>query len=91
MNKGQVRQMTNAAGKPVANHFTIETSEGVYLQSYKSIIVFMPFEGGTTLLDAKYWDYSTTTGKYRNMFLNETIDETRRKIDAGIYQLANLN
>lgn len=42
-------------------------------------------------LDEKYWDYSTTTGKYRNMFLGEGIEETRKKIKSGEYKLVNLN
>jgi hypothetical protein len=42
-------------------------------------------------LDEKYWDYSVTTGKYRNIFLNETKKETEKKIANGTYELTNLN
>ncbi len=42
-------------------------------------------------LDKDFWDYSTTTGKYRNQFLGEGIEETRKKIASGEYKLANLN
>ena len=42
-------------------------------------------------LDDYYWNYSRTTSKYRNMFLNETTEETKRKIKDGTYKLANLN
>jgi len=42
-------------------------------------------------LDEKYWNYSTTTGKYRNKFLGEDRKETEKKIKAGIYKLTNLN
>ena len=42
-------------------------------------------------LDEYYWDYSRTTGKYRNQFLGEYIDETRSKIKSGEYKLKNLN
>lgn len=42
-------------------------------------------------LDEKYWDYSTTTGKYRNQFLGEGIEDTRKKIASGEYKLADLN
>ena len=42
-------------------------------------------------LDIKYWDYSVTTGKYRNIFLNETKKETEKKIKDGVYTLTNLN
>ena len=42
-------------------------------------------------LDQKYWNYSNTTGKYRNIFLNETIKDTRAKIKNGTYILTDLN
>ena len=48
-------------------------------------------KNGKITLDSYYWDYSVTTGKYRNQFLNEGIAETRKKIKEGIYKLANLN
>lgn len=69
------------------NHFTIHTNEGVFLQSYDSIVVFAPLEGKIQL--GKNWKYSSTTGKHRNIFLNETIKETREKLKFGIYELNN--
>lgn len=75
----------------VKNQFEIRTNEGIYFQSYNSIIVFKPFCGGKIKLDSKYWDYSKTTGKYRNQFLNETKKETEQKIKEGIYELVDLN
>jgi len=51
--------------------------------SYGSIIAVKKPNCKVTL--GKYWDYSQTTGKYRNKFLGEDIKETRRKIDSGIY------
>ena len=42
-------------------------------------------------LDENKWDYSVTTGKYRNIFLNETEKETEAKIKSGEYILSNLN
>ena len=64
----------------VKNQFIIRTSEGNYFQSYNSIIAFIPFMGRKIQLDETYWDYSVTTGKYRNQFLNETKKETEKKI-----------
>ena len=46
---------------------------------------------GATFLDKRYWNYSRTTGKYRNMVLDEDIKETRKKIEEGVYILADLN
>lgn len=71
------------------NQFIISNDGITYLQSYDSIIVKQ--EGGHVTLDSRYWDYSNTTGKYRNRFLGETKRDTQRKIDSGEYELANLN
>ena len=46
---------------------------------------------GFAVLDKIYWDYSRTTGKYRNQFLGEDIETTRKKIKSGEYRLADLN
>lgn len=74
-----------------ANHMEIETEEGTYLQSYNTIIAFQSYNGKVTILDRQKWDYSNTTAKHRNHFLNETTAETRRKINGGIYLLDDLN
>ena len=92
----RVKQMTNDRGRAIANQFTINTPAGEYFQSYATIIAFkMQAAVGSyshrIFLDRKCWDYSTTTGKYRNQFLGEHIAETRKKIKAGEYTLADLN
>ena len=48
-------------------------------------------DNGQIYLDKVYWDYSVTTGKYRNQFLDEGIAETRKKIKEGVYILTDLN
>ena len=88
--KIKVKQMTSPrSGGSVANQFIIYTSEGRYFQSYDSIIVAI--ENGKITLDENTWDYSRTTGKYRNEFLGEYIEETRAKIESGEYELEDLN
>lgn len=42
-------------------------------------------------LDHVYWDYSVTTGKYRNIFLSEDKKQTEKKLKYGQYVLADLN
>ena len=75
----------------VKNQFLLSDDEGNrYFQSYDSIIVKKDRDGHITL-DERYWDYSKTTGKYRNLFLGEDKKETQRQIDNGTYKLANLN
>ena len=85
----KVENMTSARGNKVANQFIINSEEGCYFQSYNSIIV--KIEGREVYLDKYYWDYSVTTGKYRNDFLGEGIAETRAKIKSGEYTLTDLN
>jgi hypothetical protein len=87
--KTKVNQFEGRNGE-VKNQFTIETDKGVFFQSYNSIIVFKPRKGKIQL-DKTYWDYSNTTGKYRNQFLGETKKETLNKINSGEYLLKNLN
>jgi len=59
-------------------------------QSYDSLIATKTSDG-TVYLDSFFWDYSPTTGKYRNIFLGEKKSETLKKIKAGIYKVINLN
>lgn len=74
-----------------ANQFRINIPKGEYFQSYDSIIAYRSKDTGITYLDEVYWDYSRTTGKYRNEFLGEGIATTRERIRSGEYKLANLN
>jgi hypothetical protein len=87
----QVTNLTNDNGKPVANQFLIIEGNGSKrtFKSYDSIIAVI--ENGRTFLDSEKWDFSATTGKYRNLFLGETKKETERKIKQGEYILINLN
>ena len=89
--KTKVRNMFIPNGNQVANQFIIETPEGTYFQSYRSIIAFIDKKTGERTLAEYYWDYSRTTGKYRNEFLGEYIADTRAKIESGEYKLADLN
>ena len=96
----KVKNMTSARGNKVANQFIITerrydekedrwtTTET--FQSYDSTIAIV-FSTGVVLLDENTWDYSVTTGKYRNEFLGEGIEETRAKIKSGEYILTDLN
>ena len=89
--KAKVRQLiSNNSGNPIANQFEIWTDKGKYFQSYNSTIVFID-KKGKVFLDEYYWDYSRTTGKYRNQFLGEYKNETEKKIKSKEYKLINLN
>jgi hypothetical protein len=88
----KVRNMISSRGNEVPNQFILDTEKGSYFQSYDSIIAFRPYANNEgIILDENKWDYSATTGKYRNDFLGETKKETEKKIKTGVYKLANLN
>ena len=76
-------------GREVPNQFVIRDNGTEWFQSYQSIIG--KWEDGTIYLDEYYWDYSTTTSKYRNRWLGLTSQEVKRAINKGEIKLANLN
>lgn len=89
--KTEAEKMRVENFRGVKNQFLLWDENGnCFFQSYQSIIIKSD-ANGKIILDEKFWDYSNTTGKYRNYFLGENKAETVRKIQAGIYQLANLN
>ena len=87
----QVSNIINNNNNTVPNQFIIRDRKNkkTWFQSYDSIIV--KWDDNQIYLDEYYWDYSVTTGKYRNQVLCENIKETRKKIDSGEYILTNLN
>ena len=85
----KVTNMLSTRGNKVPNQFIINNNGEEYFQSYKSIIAKK--SNGKIYLDNYFWDYSVTTGKYRNDFLGEGIAETRKKIASGEYILTDLN
>jgi len=90
MKKIKVKNMVSNNGTDIPNQFIIKTDKGTYFQSYSSIIVFID-NNNKIYLDENYWDYSKTTGKYRNIFLGESKKETVNKIKSGVYTLKDLN
>ena len=98
----KIRNMQSPNGNDVPNQFIIEEEGhgalGNFIikqtfQSYSAIIAIRTTWPDTerVILDERYWNYSKTTGKYRNIFLGESKAETERKIAAGIYRLEDLN
>ena len=77
----KVTNITSSNGNKIANQFIITDDVGnTFFQSYKSMIVKKPLEVWNKIqLDQKYWNYSNTTGKYRNIFLGETIKTPKQK------------
>ena len=91
VNNMQVIQMHSPKSyNPVANQYKIHDNFGnTFFQSYRSLIAKITATG-QIFLDKNYWDYSRTTGKYRNIFLSETMAETKKRIKSGEYKLVDL-
>ena len=66
----KVKNMTSANGNKIANQFIITDGEHntITFQSYDSEIVKIDCHNGVITIFPDY-DYSVTTGKYRNKFM----------------------
>ena len=78
----RVENMTSNSGDDVPNQFIIYTQYGKMFKSYDSNIAFIPKDENIIYL-GEDWDYSVTTGKYRNDFLRLNKKELEAKIVNG--------
>jgi len=92
-----VENMTSRSGNIVPNQIILSDITGKTFVSYGSKIVFqsktraddgLPLE---IVVDENYWDYSRTTGKYRNEFMSMGVQDVRDHIKDGRIKLGNLN
>ena len=77
----------------LTNNFIIKTDNGTFLQSYQSIIAFIPNDSfnNKVILDINTWNYSRNTSCFRSNMLKESSGETKKRIKKGNYILDNLN
>lgn len=68
----KVKNMRSNNGNRIANQFIITDEERntITFQSYDSTIVRIDYHNGTITVFENY-DYSVTTGKYRNKFMRD--------------------
>jgi hypothetical protein len=78
----RVENMCSSNGNDVPNQFIIRGNGWILFQSYNSPIALI--KNGKTYI-FRDWDYSRTTGKYRNEFLYESKAETLSKLKSGEY------
>jgi len=78
----RVENMKSSNGNDIPNQFIIRGDNWTLFQSYNSPIVLL--KNGKTYIFSN-WAYSVTTGKYRNVFLSETKEETLSKLRRGEY------
>ena len=90
INNVKIKSMISSRGNEVPNQFKIETNEGVFFQSYESIVAVIRLNGEIEL-DKKYWDWSVTTSKYRNSFLDMKTKDIKKAISTGEIVLKDLN
>ncbi len=83
-------KMINDKGNEAENQFIITTEKGTYFKSYSTVIAFVPFGGGKTVLSSA-WCYSNTTLKHLKIFLDnrQSKAEYIKDIDAGVYDLVD--
>lgn len=84
----ETMQSPSRSGGDVPNQVIIKFDNGSAFNSYGTLIALEIREkdGMKTYL-TEHWNYSVTTGKYRNQFLGEGIKETREKIADGTYKI----
>ena len=78
----RVSSIVSNSGNAVANQFIIHTKYGKMFRSYNSNIAFIPNDENIIYL-GEDWDYSRTTGKYRNQFLGMDKKELEALIKSG--------
>jgi len=78
-----VKNIINDKWTSIPNQFIIYFEYGTVFQSYNSIIA-IKYNDGKTIIGKNY-KYSKTTGKYRNIYLNETLKKTDMKIKYKVY------
>lgn len=84
----KVRNMRSNNGNKIANQFIIEDEENnkQYFQSYNSTIVCIDYKNKVITIGRDY-NYSTTTGKYRNKFFSDNYFDkinTLSKLDKAL-------
>ena len=62
------------------NQFEVYTDEGVYFQSYDSVVAFKPNSSEEKIRVGFDWNYSRTTMKYVGQFLGQNTAKIRKDI-----------
>lgn len=87
----EIRNLIGHNGNSIKNQFVITDKHGnTYFQSYGKIIAKIDTLGKITL-DEKYWDYSATTRRNRNLFLALDSKEIKIYIRMKKITFTNLN
>ncbi|GHT57868.1 hypothetical protein FACS1894109_10910 [Spirochaetia bacterium] len=77
-----VEFMSTKAGNPAKDQKVITTDKGRYLQSYDSVVAFIPDDDGPIQVGPDY-DYSSTTIYYVGKFLRMNLPKIREGLKKG--------
>lgn len=85
-----ITSMLSKSGKSIPNQFVITTKEGLYFQSYDSMIAFISHDKNTIKVTDK-WNYSPTTLKYLKQFLGTSLtkEQIAKRIESKAIVLDN--
>ena len=83
-----VKNIISNKDNKIANQFILYFDNGEVFQSYSSIIAILIYNDNTYYL-GQDWDYSSTTGKYRNLFLNSNKKTIEKDLKTGEAILIN--
>lgn len=67
--KVKVSQLINDNNNPAANQIVIKAPNGVYFQSYDSVVAF--YNNDHKLYLGRDWDFSNTTRKHLYIFIRD--------------------
>ena len=73
------------------NNYAITIGMWSYFISYGKNIAIENRTRGKIIMDKIYWDYSKTTNKYRNLFLNLSDTQVKEMVKSGEIELRDLN
>jgi hypothetical protein len=86
-----VTVLRGPTGNPTPQQLNIVKDDGEYFQSYDVIVGKKDYAQGRIILDSKYWKYSKTTIKYRNIWAGLTTDAINTMVSNGTILLEDLN
>ena len=66
----KVENIISKSGNAIANQFVLSGGDELVFQSYDSTIITID-NGTKTVIIGRDYDYSVTTGKYRNIFFED--------------------
>lgn len=84
-----INNMKSNKGRTVPNQYVIRLDNCDVFQSYETVIAIRDYDLDEVYLNKEYYDYSKTTSKYRNKYLELTTKEIEQKIKSKEFVLVN--